>query len=107
MPTPALELSLAVIVPATLVLAVMFGFLARLVVRAHLKKPTTGEEGMVGKLGTAKSEIDGTGKVFVHGEYWDVRSKHKIAEGQAIRVTGVQDLILEVEPVSEGTIERE
>ncbi len=73
MPTPALELSWFVILPATLVLVVMFGFLARLVVRAHLKKPTTGEEGMVGKLGTAESEIDGTGKVFVHGEYWDVR----------------------------------
>ncbi len=39
------------------------------------EKPTTGEQGMVGEIGTAATEIDGTGKVFVHGEYWDVRSQ--------------------------------
>ena len=64
------------------------------------RKPTTGDIGMVGKIGTAQSEIDKTGKIFVHGEYWDVESKHKIAEGEQVRVTKVDGLLLEVEPVS-------
>ena len=99
-PTPALQLSWLVILPVTLTLVIMFGFIARLVVKAHLEKPTTGTVGMVGEIGTAATEIDGTGKVFVHGEFWDVRSQNKITKGEQIRVTGIHGLVLDVEPVS-------
>jgi membrane-bound serine protease (ClpP class) len=100
LPTPALHLSWAVILPVTLTLVIMFGFIARLVVKAHLRKPFTGDVGLVGKIGTAETDIDGKGKVFVHGEFWDVRSQNKIAKGEAIRVTAVHDLTLDVESVS-------
>jgi membrane-bound ClpP family serine protease len=36
----------------------------------------------------------------VHGEFWDVRSQNKIAKGEQIQVTGIHDLVLDVEPVS-------
>lgn len=55
---------------------------------------------VVGEIATARSEIDGTGKVFVHGEFWDVKSQHKIAKGEQVRVTCVYGLTLGVEPVS-------
>jgi len=99
-PTPELHLSWLVILPVTLTLVIMFGFIARLVVKAHLEKPMTGEQGMIGEIGTAATEIDGTGKVFVHGEFWDVRSQNKITKGEQIRVTGIHSLVLDVEPVS-------
>jgi membrane-bound serine protease (ClpP class) len=101
-PTPALQLSWTVIIPVTITLVIMFGFIARLVVKAQRSKPTTGDIGLVGEIGTAQSEIDGRGKIFVHGEFWDVRSQHKIAEGDEVRVTRVRGLVLEVESVSEN-----
>ncbi len=101
-PTPALQVSWTVILPVTILMVVMFGFIARLVIVALRRKPTTGDIGMVGKIGTAQSEIDKTGKIFVHGEYWNVQSRHKVAEGEQVRVTAVHDLLLEVEPVSEN-----
>ncbi len=100
-PTPALHLSWTVILPVTVLMVVMFGFITRLVIKALRGKPTTGDIGLIGEIGTARTEIDKTGKVFVHGEFWDAKSKHKIAEGEQVRITGIHGLLLEVEPVSE------
>jgi membrane-bound serine protease (ClpP class) len=78
----------------------MFGFIARLVIKAQRSKPTTGDIGLAGEIGMVQSDIDGTGKVFVHGEFWDAKSQYKIAKGERVRVTSVHGLLLEVEPVS-------
>jgi membrane-bound serine protease (ClpP class) len=99
-PTPALHLSWAVILPVTLTLVIMFGFIARLVIKAQRSKPTTGVVGLVGEIGTAQSDFDERGKVFVHGEFWNVTSQVKISKGDRVRVTRVDGLHLEVEPVS-------
>lgn len=99
-PTPALHLSWMVILPVTLTLAVMFGLIARLVVRAQLTTPLTGDIGLIGLMGTAQTDLDGRGKVFVHGEYWDAESSEKIGKGERVRVTGIDGLVLKVERVS-------
>jgi membrane-bound serine protease (ClpP class) len=101
MPTPALHLSWAVILPVTLTMVVMFGLIARLVIISQRRKAATGDEGLIGEVGTAQTDIDGRGKAFVHGEYWDVESQEKIASGEGVRVTGVEGLMLRVERVSE------
>jgi membrane-bound serine protease (ClpP class) len=98
-PTPALHLSWAVILPVTLTLVIMFGFIARLVINAQRSKPTTGAVGLVGEIGTAQSDFERMGKVFVHGEFWNVKSQYKITKGDRVRVTRVDGLLLEVEPV--------
>ncbi len=90
-----------VILPVIFTIVFMFGFIARLLFVAQRRKPTTGDVGMIGTFGTTRSEIDGTGKVFVHGELWNVRSTEKIAEGQSVRVTNVDGLVLEVERLPE------
>ena len=106
-PTPVLQLSWSVILPVVLTLVVMFGLIARLVVIAQRRKPSTGEEGLIGEVGTAATEIDGRGKIFVHGEYWDVTSQQKVDKGARVRVTGIEGLVLRVEPVSESLTEGE
>lgn len=106
-PTPALQLGWSVILPVVLTMVVMFGLLARLVVIAQKRKPTTGAEGLVGEVGTASTDIDGAGKSFVHGEYWDVSSPQRINKGARVRVTGIEGLVLIVDPVSESSTERE
>jgi len=106
-PTPALQLSWTVILPVVLTLVIMFGLIARLVIIAQKRKATTGEQGLIGELGTASTEIDGSGKIFVHGEYWDVSSSEKVDKGARVRVTGMDGLVLRVEPVSKSSNERE
>jgi membrane-bound serine protease (ClpP class) len=106
-PTPALELSWTIILPVVLTLVVMFGLIARLVIVSQKRKPTTGAQGLIGEEGVASTEIDGRGKVFVHGEYWDVSAAEKIDQGARVRVTGIEGLVLSVEPTSKSSNERE
>ena len=103
-PTPALQVSWLVILPVVLTLVVMAGLIARLVIISQKRKPTTGAQGLVGEVGKALTKVDGGGKIFVHGEYWDVSSQEKINKGARVRVTGIDGLVLRVEPSS---IERE
>ncbi|HEY7700221.1 MAG TPA: NfeD family protein, partial [Vicinamibacteria bacterium] len=103
LPTPALEVSLSVILPVTIFLALMVIFLGRKVVEAQRHVPVTGQEGLLGKIGTARTEIEGKGKIFIHGEYWDARAKVRIDEGAKVKVVGVEGLTLDVEPVANGS----
>jgi membrane-bound serine protease (ClpP class) len=103
LPTPALEVSLSVILPVTLFLAALTIVLGRKVVEAQRRVPVTGQEGLLGKVGTARTEIDGNGKIFIHGEYWDARAKARIPEGAKVKVVGIEGLTLDVEPVANGS----
>ena len=100
-PIPDMRVSLGVVLPTAVVLAGVTAFLLNRVVRAHRAQPMTGEEGLVGEVGTALSDINPTGKVLVHGEYWDARSTAaSIASGARVRVTAVGSKRIDVEPVA-------
>jgi len=100
-PTPALRVSWSVLVPVAIVLALMFSVLARMVVVAQRRKAATGQEGLIGEVGVAQTDFPGEGKVFVHGEYWNARSKDKLSKGDRVRVTKVEGLTVTVEPARE------
>lgn len=100
-PIPDMAVSLGVILPTAVVIAGVTAFLLNRVVRAHRLRPMTGEEGLIGEVGTALSDIDPTGKVLVHGEYWDARSvTTAIASGARVRVVAVGSKLIDVEPVT-------
>lgn len=84
-----------------LAVSVSFGliamFLMGIAIRAFKNRVTTGEEGMVGEVGLARTSLDPAGKVFVHGELWDAVAATPIAAGERVRVARVRDLVLEVE----------
>ena len=65
--------ALAVAVPFAMITA----FLVSLVVRARRCKVVTGIAGMLGEVGTAKTDLTPLGKVYVHGEYWDAVSRDR------------------------------
>ncbi|HLK63840.1 MAG TPA: nodulation protein NfeD [Bryobacteraceae bacterium] len=73
-------------------------FLLSLAVRARRNKVVTGEEGMIGEVGSAVTELMPEGKVFVHGEYWDAVSAAPVTAGTRVTVTAVNRLKLTVEP---------
>ena len=77
-------------------------FLMTLVFKAHNKQVTTGDEGMVGELGVAETDLRPEGRVFVHGEIWTAVSAIEIEQGSRIVVRNVtKGMRLEVEPVTE------
>jgi membrane-bound serine protease (ClpP class) len=77
--------------------ALIMAFLTHRVIWAHRLKVTTGEEGLVGEVCEALSDLDPEGRVFVHGEYWSARSRTPIRKGARVKVVSVQGMMLEVE----------
>jgi len=98
-PDPALRVSLGVMVPAIVLVSLFFVAVISLAVKAQLRKPETGMEGMVGKEGVAITAIHQAGKVLVGGEYWNAESERGISEGSRIKVLGMKGLKLIVEEI--------
>ncbi|MDX2478899.1 MAG: nodulation protein NfeD [Desulfuromusa sp.] len=88
---PYLQISRAVIA-ATVTVSAGFILLATgMVIRTQRKPVTSGQEGMVGKIGAAIEPINGEGRVFVHGESWQACSDKPIATGEKIEIIQVMD----------------
>ena len=88
-PIPELRPSLKFIIPVAIGLSLIFLFLIILAVRVHMRKAVTGKEGLVGKIGVARTELNPEGKVFVHGEIWDAEAQQDIPEGTKVKVIEV------------------
>ena len=93
------KLSLAYIVPATVLTAAFFIFVAGAGLRAQFQPVQSGRETMPGKTANAISRIaaDG-GKVFIEGEYWNAVSERPVEAGQTVEVIGIEGLTLKVKP---------
>lgn len=61
--------------------------------------PRTGQEELVGSEATALEDFAGHGHVRLMGERWNARSTQPLTRGQAVRVTAVDGLTLEVAPL--------
>jgi membrane-bound serine protease (ClpP class) len=98
-PAEYMRLSLSVIIPAVLVTSAFFIFAATMAIRARLRKPTTGREGLIGELGVASTPIAPEGKISIHGEFWDGVSDQNIERGEKVQVIGVTNLRLRVKKI--------
>ena len=97
-------MSRQVLLPTMIVISGFFVAVAGLVFRAQISKPTTGSTGLVGEIGIVKKALVPEGKVFVHGELWNARSKDPIAEDAKVRIVQVVNLVLEVEAVNQDVM---
>lgn len=96
-PIPGMRVSMVVILPTALLLAIVVVFLLSRVLRSHRQVPLTGVEGLVGEIGQAVSDVGDRGKVFVHGEYWEAYAITPVTAGEAVRVLKVDGKRLRVE----------
>lgn len=95
-PIPALRVSLAALLPATLFMAAATILLVRLVLQAQRRRTVTGEAGMLGQLGVAETEVRAGGWVKIAGERWRAEADEPVAAGEKVRVTSVDGLTLRV-----------
>ena len=70
-------------------------------VKARRRPVVAGREQLVGAVGTALLDFEQEGSVFVHSERWSAITRAPLQKGQAIVVTGVDGLTLQVRPADD------
>jgi membrane-bound serine protease (ClpP class) len=68
-------------------------------VRSRGQPVVSGREDMVGAIALAASDFHGRGHVRTHGELWNAEAAVPVRQGQRLRVTGMNGLVLMVEPL--------
>jgi membrane-bound serine protease (ClpP class) len=86
-------------IPVTIGLIVAFGL--RKVVQTMGSQPVTGQEGLIGAIGTVKMALEPQGSVLVWGERWQAFSEdgQPIAAGSRIKVTALDGFRLTVKKI--------
>jgi len=96
---PELRIHLSTALAVGLPFALITMFLTTLAIRARSSKSSMGEAAMIDLIAQARTALAPSGKVFVHGEYWDAVSTVPVEPGGQVRVIGVDGMRLRVEPV--------
>lgn len=97
-PIPEMRVHLITALVVSVPIGAIAVFLMTLVLRARKNRVATGQEGMIGEIGVARTPLGPDGKVFVHGEIWNASAKTTVPEGARVRIRSVDGLHLIVEP---------
>ena len=104
-----LHLSAGFVVGVTLVIAVAFLLVLRLIYKALKMRPTSGEDAMLGERVSVLGFSEKGPMAMVHGEYWRVRSQDPdiiLSEGDEVEVVRVESLTLYVKLVDSNAIKK-
>jgi membrane-bound serine protease (ClpP class) len=101
---PGYGIALPLVVGIAIAAAGILAGIVWMAMRSHKRPVVSGREQMVGAIGEVVADFEGRGTVHVHGERWQARSDVPLKRGQAVAVTGMHGLVLDVNPVS-GTQE--
>ena len=84
--------------------AITAGFILlviRMFFSSRRKPVVSGFEELIGLRGTVVSDFDGKGHIHIHGEKWQCHGHQPMKQGERVKVTAIDGLTLEVEPVAE------
>jgi membrane-bound serine protease (ClpP class) len=95
---PGFEIPYALIGGVAVASAGFLIFVLGMLVRSRRRPVVSGREEMIGATGEALDDFRDEGWARVHGEQWKVRANRPVRRGQKLRVTGMQGLVLSVEP---------
>jgi membrane-bound serine protease (ClpP class) len=94
------RISWSVIIPVTAFITAFFLFAIGMGLKAQMRKPTTGAEGIIGAIGEALEPMNPAGEVRVMGELWAAESiEGKIKTGEKIEVVAIEDMKLKVKRI--------
>ncbi len=96
----AAKISWEVIIFVVLFSLAFFTFAIGLGIKAQKRKPVSGQAGLIDEIGEAFTNISPTGKVKIHGEYWNAESlEDPIKKGEKVIVAEVVNLVLKIKKV--------
>ncbi|HEV8611050.1 MAG TPA: nodulation protein NfeD [Thermoanaerobaculia bacterium] len=93
------RIDLSIIVPALVLTLAILGLLTWKTLELRMRPARTGAEGMVGETARVVESFSpsGTGRVLVHGEYWEADGPPGLAPGEVVRIARVDGLRVHVE----------
>ena len=95
--TPGMNVSLTVFIPMLVIFLAVVVIGLVLAIRTRLTRPTTGDQGLIGEVGTALESFSNQGKISVHGEVWKAIIDGKVKKGEMVEVIGVEGLKLKIQ----------
>lgn len=99
---PALRIDLWVIGAAVAGTLIFFISVMTAALRVRLRRPIMGQEGIIGQIAEARTDIAPEGTVFTNGTLWRARTMETgIAAGSKVEVKATEGLVLLVEPLHE------
>jgi len=98
---PFLRISIGLIISMSLTTAGFFIFALSKGLRIQWKKPVTGKETIIGKIGIVKTALNPSGSIFIQGERWQAQSREEfIQAGEEVEVIETKGLNLVVKKVN-------
>ncbi|MEO0094019.1 MAG: nodulation protein NfeD [candidate division WOR-3 bacterium] len=99
-PLPFFRPSMVLLVVAVVVTALFFILIVGLGIKAHLRRPTTGKEGLIGEIGVAQDNLNPLGVIMVQGELWSAESvSGEVKKGEKVKVLEVEGMTLKVSKI--------
>src|SRR5574341_905870 len=89
-PESDVRVGFSVVIGAASAIGLFFLYVGYYLLKAQRSRVTVGFEGLLGEEGVATTSIERYGKIFIHGEYWDVESEETIDKGDKVRVVEVK-----------------
>src|SRR5829696_7351874 len=101
---PGYEIAESVIWTMSACLLAFSLFLGAMVLKARMRPPATGKEGLIGDVGIVRRTLNPRGIVFIMGERWDATlasgGPTSLPDGTPVVVTGMHGLLLTVRPAT-------
>ncbi len=98
-PLPELRIRPLTAIGVSLPLAAITAFLMTIAARARRNKRTTGPEAVVGGVGVAVEDLNPSGRIFTHGEYWFASATYPVKAGERVKVISIKGLELTVDKI--------
>ena len=95
-PESGIHVDLSYIVATVVMFTAAVAAVVGLLVRDRRQRATTGAEGLIGERGISVTKVSGSGKVKVHGEFWNASSSRPISKNRPVRVESVDGLAVRV-----------
>ena len=94
---PMFHINRVLIAGVVVVILLFFAFLVRAIVLSRRAQQQTGREAMVGKLAVARTPLDPSGTIFVHGERWEaILDQGRAEPGEEVVITKIEGLKMRV-----------
>lgn len=95
------RLSLALVIPATIISSAFFIYVFGSGLRAQFLSVKTGKEDLLGRTAVTITPVTAeSGRVFVEGEYWNAVSDEPVDGAQRVTIEAVLGLTLKVKPLT-------
>ena len=104
---PGFGIDISVIATFAVTSALLLFFIVGMAIKARRQPVVSGMEELLGSEALVVEDFEQEGRVNIHSENWNAFCDTPLQKGQYVKVTGINGLTLEVEPLSKSKRELE